>query len=121
MSADQAIQEDFRPGLPSRLDVRVGTEGRFPLPSRAGAGYQWHVSLVAGEADATTLAIETGPAPEQGAIPQNLPVPMQLVVTGLREGTARWRLRLVRPWMPGSPLVDQELQVLVRQVESDSS
>ena len=121
MSADQAIQEDFRPGLPSRLDVRVGTDDRFPLPSRAGAGYQWHVSLVAGEADAATLAIETGPAPEQGAIPQNLPVPMQLVVTGLREGTARWRLRLVRPWMPGSPLVDQELQVLVRQVESDSS
>lgn len=114
MSADQAIQEDVRPGLPDRLDVRVGTEARFPLPSRAGAGYQWHVSLVAGERDAATLTIETGHAPEQGAIPQNLPVPMQLVVNGLREGTARWRLRLVRPWMPESPLVDQELRVLVQ-------
>ena len=114
MSTDQAIQEDFRPGLPDRLNVRVGTEARFPLPSRAGAGYQWHVNYVAGVPDAATLAIETGPAPEQGAVPQNLAVPMQLVVTGLREGTARWRLRLVRPWMPESPLVDQELQVLVK-------
>lgn len=114
MSADQAIQEDFHPGLPDRLDVRAGTEARFPLSSRAGAGYQWLVSPVGGEHDAATLVIETGPAPEQGALPQNLPVPMQLVVTGLREGTARWRLRLVRPWMPESPLVDQELQIRVK-------
>ena len=61
-----------------------------------------------------TSSLATPTAPEQGALPQNLPVPLYLVVTGLREGTARWRIRLVRPWMPESPLVDQELQVLVK-------
>ena len=35
MSTDQAIQEDFRPGLPDRLNVRVGRPTPT-LPSRAG-------------------------------------------------------------------------------------
>lgn len=113
MSAEHTVQEQLRPGFPSRLNMVVGSEARFSLESRAGAGYVWQVSNLAGDQEAALLRIESGPAPEQGTTPSNLPPPTQLVVSGRHAGTARWRVRLLRPWMPDHPLVDQVIEVFV--------
>ena len=50
-------------------------------------------------------AIETGPAPEQGAVLRNLPVPMQLVVTRAARRDRPVETGSTRPWMPEKPLV----------------
>lgn len=92
----------------------VGSEARFPLESRVGAGYLWQVSYLEGKREAACVSIETDPLPGQGTLPSNLPAPTQRVVSGLRTGSALWRIQVVRPWMSDIPLVDHNFQVLVK-------
>lgn len=104
----------FASGIPVRIEVVVGEVDRRPLVSAAGSGYLWELEQV-DESETARLSVEAGPSPVRPSdpLPTNDAVPLQLAVAGVREGTAQWRLRLIRPWMPDTPLVDRVIDVVV--------
>ena len=114
MSGEGGPGAVYAAGLPASLELPAGGEVRLPLLSAAGAGYVWQAGFVSGDPAAAEMRIEAGPPPRQTDPPTNQPSPVTLVVRAAHAGTACWRLALIRPWQPGSPLVDRRLEITVR-------
>ncbi len=112
----RSLDDRFASGIPARIEVVAGEVDRRPLVSAGGSGYLWELEQIDGP-EAARLGIEAGRSPVQSSdeLPTNEPVPLQLAVTGVHEGTARWRGRLVRPWVPEAPLVDRMIDVVGRE------
>jgi hypothetical protein len=106
--------DPFGSAVPPELEIEEGGLTRRPLVSAAGSGYQWELEEIEGPGTAR-LSVEVGElapmAPDE--LPTNALAPLELVVAGIRQGTARWRVRLVRPWMREAPLVDKVVEVVV--------
>ncbi len=106
--------DPFGSTIPAELEIEEGGRARRPLASAAGSGYQWELEEIEG-AGTARLTVEAGKlapvAPDE--LPTNALAPLELVVEGIRQGAARWRVRLVRPWMREAPLVDRVVDVIV--------
>jgi hypothetical protein len=115
-------RDPFESAVPPSVEIEEGRVSRQPIVSAAGSGYLWDLQEVEGPGK-VHMSVETGSlsSPSFDDLPTNTSAPLHLVVTGLREGTARWRARLIRPWMPESPLVDQLIAVTVRRPASLSN
>lgn len=105
--------------LPERVELAVGETAEFDLPWGAGAGNLWSAEPVAGAAKTEAGVAEVGvahgpPPPPDGNPPSAAGVPVRAVVWARSPGRVRWRLRLARPWAPDPPVVEHELEVLVR-------
>lgn len=107
------MTDTYVSGVPNKLQLRVGQEVAVPLQSAAGAGYVWQVTALSGDRDAATVQIEFGEPPRQREPPSNAPSPVSLRALGRRPGTARWRIRLVRPWKADQPLAEHDIDVIV--------
>jgi len=97
-------------GLPEHLRLQVGQEWRTDLRSGAGGGYLWTVS---GDSPAAVCEVLVGPLPPPGDPPDAVAAPVALQVHGRAPGTARFRLRLARPWDASAVLAQAQLVVEV--------
>jgi len=95
----------------------VGQTTRLPLIGALGSGNTWQAE-VTGEAIRVTVEFTSAGRAEaaRGGPPPATSVASEtLVVTAVRAGRARIRLRLGRAWQPDSPLAQHELEVTVTE------
>ena len=100
------------PAVPEQVAVGCGKSIRLEIGSAAGAGYRWELSPISGGLEVASLRIVTEPL-EHPPIPDNRPASTFLHIEGKAAGTAVWRLKLVRPWMPEAVLADHRVTVTV--------
>jgi hypothetical protein len=111
----------FPPDLPGEITVQAGRSVTLELPSYAGGGYSWSIESPVG-ADIATVVLApldnapAGPPPQELGVsepPAMTLVPDQLTITGLSPGTTHCRLTLRRPFAPGPPAGQYDVQVTV--------
>jgi hypothetical protein len=106
--------------IPRLITMTAGEGTAFALPSYAGGGYDWSATCVRGQ-HVAEVTIEMGPLPKEllgagngtGEPPPLTMVSELVVVHGLASGDALWRLALVRPFGPPTPLATHDLEVIV--------
>jgi predicted secreted protein len=92
---------------PGSVSLLVGEERTLQLPSLAGAGYRWEVSVVDGESAGVKTRFDeaaASPPAEAAFSPFEL-----LVIRGRRVGRTRVRCSQRRSWESETPAVDERV------------
>ena len=96
---------------PVEVELAVGEERVFTLPSFAGAGYDWDAEVYG---DAGAVAVDLRSTADPAAfLPPGASPELLLVVRGVNTGRATVRLICRRPWDPDHPLEERILRVTV--------
>lgn len=99
---------DWTQDLPARVSLQVGQRWSAPLRSGAGGGYLWQVD---GKSEVARCEIVVGALPPPGDPPNAVLAPVTLVVVGTTPGSARFSLRLARPFGGGEVLAQTQIEV----------
>ena len=110
-------------GIPTQVNLAVGTRTVVSLPSFANSGNLWSVAHLSGDdvADASIRFGPLEPPTQPGADPGDAgelttaEAPVDLVLEARSYGTEVLRLTLAQPWQPEPPTATHDLEVVVAQ------
>ena len=108
------------PEPPPDVVLHPGQTATFPLPSYAGGGYDWSMTVVTGSAVADVSIGAGGSPPGRPVVGTGVEPPPEASVqsewlraTGRKTGEGVWRLELARPFGSGAVAAEHFLRVTV--------